>query len=307
VEMMKKYLLCLSLLVSCVLAFAGPEKSRRVLFLLDGSSSMSLPYEKGQTRFQKAAATILMIMDSISAKEKNVEFALRVYGHQYPAQEKNCFDSKMEVPFSKANRAQMELRLDNLKPAGISPLAFSLSQISERDLMREFEYSIIIISDGGESCEDDYCSEAAKIKLKTKYIPVFIDLNTVSVPQTNKGCVDHKNVTCLEISDLFYLEPTANVDQKSIATESSPYISDTTTGFIVFRNQYNVAKVVLYQKMNGIKSRFQEISATALKSAMPIKVKTGEYKLEYMTHDNHIKNHVTTIVIRSMITSISLP
>jgi hypothetical protein len=156
---MKKYLLCLSLLLSCLLTFADPLKGQRVLFLLDGSSSMSVPYAKGQTRFEKAAATILSIMDSISAKEKDVEFALRVYGHQHPAQEKNCFDTKMEVPFSKANRAQMELRLDNLRPIGISPLAFSLRQISENDLAKEFQYSIVIISDGGESCGEMFVTK----------------------------------------------------------------------------------------------------------------------------------------------------
>src|SRR5207245_1578115 len=82
-------------------------KQPRILILLDGSSSMLQPWGKDLVRFSAAGKVVLSLMDSIYKVNNQVEFGLRVYGHQSPAQENNCTDTRQEVMFSKNNLTQM--------------------------------------------------------------------------------------------------------------------------------------------------------------------------------------------------------
>lgn len=297
---MKKYLLCLSLLLSTVLTFADGLKGRRVLFLLDGSSSMSVPYEKGQTRFQKAAATILSIMDSISAKEKNVEFALRVYGHQYPAQEKNCFDSKIEVPFSKGNRAQMELRLESLKPIGISPLSYAIQEAILNDLRDGFSYSVFIISDGDESCGRDICEDAKQVKAKCGSRPAFINLGSDNEKIKSLPCLQYKS---LNVN--YTISNARELDTPKISVNAKQSDDDSSTGYILLKGISNPKALMVYQKRNGINTMPSNLDIDQLRQGVQVKVKTGNYTIEYLSHDKRIKSTVIKVV-RGMITSLSL-
>ncbi len=135
------------------------SKTPRVLILLDGSSSMSEDWAPGRTRFQQAGKFILSMIDSLSQANAEVQFGLRVFGHQYPAQEKNCYDTKREIMFARDNTTQMEARLAALRGYGVSPIAYSLSEAAMEDFENEakYAYSIILVTDGGESCGGDIC------------------------------------------------------------------------------------------------------------------------------------------------------
>jgi len=134
-------------------------KIPRILFLLDGSSSMTEDWNAKNTRLKEAGKFILTLMDSMSKANDQVQFGLRVFGHQYPAQQKYCYDTKREVAFSRDNAAQMAFRLESLHPYGVSPIAYSLSQAAEEDFENEskYAYSIVLVTDGGESCDGDLC------------------------------------------------------------------------------------------------------------------------------------------------------
>ena len=154
-------------------------KQPRILILLDGSSSMLQPWEKGEQRFKAAAKIIDKLADSLYSINDQVELALRVYGHQHPAQENNCFDTRKEVMFSKDNRAQMSLRVASLNTMGVSPIAYSLKEAAENDLVDidHYNYCIILITDGGESCGGDICN-VVKILLEKKinFKPYIVSL-----------------------------------------------------------------------------------------------------------------------------------
>jgi hypothetical protein len=152
----------LFLLLSPIFGLAQQNTSSkipRVLILLDGSSSMSEEWSPDKTRFQQAGKFILSLIDSLSKANGQVEFGLRVFGHQYPAQDKNCFDTKREVMFARDNTVQMEARLADLHGYGVSPIAYSLSEAAMEDFENEakYAYSIILVTDGGESCGGDIC------------------------------------------------------------------------------------------------------------------------------------------------------
>lgn len=135
-------------------------KIPRVLILLDGSSSMSEEWKTGTSRFQEARKFIVTLVDSLTKANTQVEVALRLFGHQYPAQFNNCYDTKREIPFSRENISQIEARLFALNGRGVSPIAYSLSVAADEDFENEskYAYSIILVTDGGESCGGDICA-----------------------------------------------------------------------------------------------------------------------------------------------------
>jgi hypothetical protein len=161
-------------------AVAQAKKSR-LLFLVDASSSMSYEWNNKETRFDAARKVILAIMDSMYAVNNEVEFAVRVYGAQSPAQQKNCFDTKLEVDFGLQNTNQINTRLKHISPIGSSPIAFSLSEASKNELNNTdaYDYSFVLITDGGESCNGDICDAYQKlIANKVKVNPYIIGLDT---------------------------------------------------------------------------------------------------------------------------------
>jgi hypothetical protein len=155
------------------------EKQPRILIVLDGSSSMLQSWTPGQDRFKAASKIITTLIDSVYKVNKDVEFALRVYGHQYPSQENNCYDTQLEVMFSKDNLTQMELRLNALHPYGVTPIAFSIKEAAEKDMLdtKRNTYSLILITDGGESCGGNLCEVVrALLEKKIDFKPYILSL-----------------------------------------------------------------------------------------------------------------------------------
>lgn len=175
-----------TLLICCFLfaSTAHPQKpvgfkQPRILILLDGSSSMTNAWQAGQTRFQTAGNIVLALMDSIYNINPDVEFSLRVYGHQSPAAQNDCYDTRKEVLFSKSNRTQMAFRLESLQPIGVSPIAYSLKAAAESDFENDhdYSYSLILITDGGESCGGDVCAIVQNlVRRKIEFNPYIISL-----------------------------------------------------------------------------------------------------------------------------------
>jgi len=163
------------------ISLAQPEvqKPARILFLLDASSSMGNSWIDATSRFQTAGRIINTIVDSVHRVNPDVAFAIRVFGNQYPSQEKNCFDSRLEVPFNLANDGQIKARLKYLSPRGYSPIAWSLQQAAEQDFREDdrYSYSIILITDGGESCGGDICATVTNLlNKKISFKPYILSL-----------------------------------------------------------------------------------------------------------------------------------
>jgi hypothetical protein len=159
-------------------AYVGVRQPR-ILLLVDGSSSMLQTWGPKATRFQTASKIITSLMDSIYAVNADVEFGLRVYGHQTAAQYNDCTDTKREVMFSKNNITQMGLRLASIRPFGVSPIAYSLKEAADNDLDDDARnaYSIILLTDGSESCGGDICDVVQTlIERKIYFKPYIISL-----------------------------------------------------------------------------------------------------------------------------------
>lgn len=159
---MKKPVLLLFILSSALTHFAQPStffkpKVTRILFLLDASGSMKEKWED-KSRFESARDMLYKLTDSVGRVNPNVEFGLRVFGHQSPRNETNCKDSKLEIPFAKKNAEAIRQLLQNIAPQGQTPIAYSL-EMGAQDFPRDQQALnvMILITDGEESCQGDPC------------------------------------------------------------------------------------------------------------------------------------------------------
>ena len=177
----------------------GELTQSRILILLDESSSMIQSWANGKQKYKAADELIVRLMDSIYVVNNQVEFSLRVFGHQHTVAENNCYDTKNEVPFSKENRTQISFRLDDIHPLGVTPIAYSLEQAAEHDLVDEQHnaYSIILITDGGESCNGDICEVMKKLlKNKVYFRPYIVSLEDDPALKITYSCMgDYLQVT----------------------------------------------------------------------------------------------------------------
>ena len=138
----------------------------RVLFLFDASNSMKTKH-KNTTRIQGAKELFYKFLDSLN-KQKNIQFALRMYGHTVKYPPGDCKDSKLVVPFGKSNVALIKSKVAEAKPTGITPIEHSLTESANDFPDAKSVNMIILITDGIEECEGDPCK--ARMKLMEKGI-----------------------------------------------------------------------------------------------------------------------------------------
>lgn len=161
----------------------------RVLFLLDASGSMA---GKWQNENKMTAAKQILSRMSDSLQKENIEFAIRVFGHQSDKKLNDCKDTRLELPFSKNNPALLAGFLARISPKGYSPIALSLEE-SVKDfplLKTESKNIIILITDGFENCDGDPCSASERLQNAGVYLrPYIIGLGLAEDQRLKFDCV----------------------------------------------------------------------------------------------------------------------
>lgn len=137
----------------------------RILIVLDGSRSMVSAW--GSTNKNHAAKQVIhQIVDSVE-NLRGVQTALRVFGHQSPQMKNDCEDSKLEIQFGYNNASKIKDRLSELRPQGVTPIAYSLEQAIQdfRNAPEgNFRNILVIITDGTESCGKNPCTVVQQMK-----------------------------------------------------------------------------------------------------------------------------------------------
>jgi Ca-activated chloride channel family protein len=150
-----------------------PKPVTRILFVFDASQSMIGRWES-DTKFNIATRLFSNILDSLRGTP-NLEVALRLYGHQRNYPPGDCFDTKLEVPFSENSTPRIKKVLKSISPKGITPIAYALSEASQDfppcDNCRNI---IILITDGIEECEGDPCLVSAELQQQGIILKPFI-------------------------------------------------------------------------------------------------------------------------------------
>jgi len=156
------------------MVFGQLNPTTRILFILDASNSMNSSWGS-QTRIQAAREVLNQELEALR-NVPNTEIALRIYGHQTPFNnlEQDCNDTKLEVPFGINNLEQIKLKIKTVEAKGATPIARSL-EAAAGDFPDTLARNIIIlITDGLESCDNDPCIIAKKLKTKGVKVTPFV-------------------------------------------------------------------------------------------------------------------------------------
>jgi Ca-activated chloride channel family protein len=112
------------------------------------------------TRWKTALA---MLQDVVTALPDDLNVGLRVYGHRHSSKSaQTCKDTELVVPIAKLDRERIVKAATRLKPRGETPLIHSILQTVD-DLKASGGGSVILITDGEESCKGDAKAAATQI------------------------------------------------------------------------------------------------------------------------------------------------
>ncbi|MGQ9846366.1 MAG: vWA domain-containing protein [Bacteroidales bacterium] len=171
---MKSFFLILFFIgISYVVNCQNNVSLTRILFVFDASQSMYSRWES-DTRINIAKRMLTQMLDSLKNVD-NVEFALRVYGHQKPVPPQDCSDTRLEVPFHKNNIDEIKSVIQKIEPKGTTPIARSL-EAAALDFPKSTPSRniIILITDGVEACDGDPCAVSIELQKQGIILKPFV-------------------------------------------------------------------------------------------------------------------------------------
>ncbi len=128
----------------------------RMELVLDASGSMKEPHGDGRTRFR---AAVDALREVVGALPGDMQVGLRIYGSKIDDGPGSCQDSELVVPVGRLDKGSLRTALGKARPLGNTPIAYSLRQAA-KDLPSEGPRTIVLVSDGEESCGGDPCEVA---------------------------------------------------------------------------------------------------------------------------------------------------
>lgn len=147
-------------------ASATPPPLNYIIY--DSSNSMWGEIEGKQRKYEAAR---IALAEYLHGDLGDREIALRAYGHR---SKDDCQDSELIVPPTDAASARTAVlsEVDKIRPMGRTPITYSLSQAL--DDFNGRSGSIILITDGIESCSADPCALLAKWREQEVNINVHV-------------------------------------------------------------------------------------------------------------------------------------
>ena len=134
-------------------AVTGANAATNLLFIVDASNSM-WGQIAGTAKIETAKSTLDKLLTEIPV-DSNV--GLMAYGHR---QKDDCKDVELMQPVGPIKLAALKKSLDSLTPTGKTPIANALQQSAAAFSEDTTQRSVVLISDGIETCDPDPCAAA---------------------------------------------------------------------------------------------------------------------------------------------------
>lgn len=140
------------------LGFALPAvAAERAIIVLDGSGSMWAQIE-GKARITIARETLHEVLATLP---DDLELGFMTYGHR---EKGNCDDIEMLVPPAVGTGAAIAAAADAINPKGMTPISDAVRLAAEDLQFTEQKATVILITDGLETCEVDPCALASDLE-----------------------------------------------------------------------------------------------------------------------------------------------
>ena len=169
------------ILLSCLLA--GPARADDAILILDASKSM-WGHVQGKSKVEIARQVVTQLLTEIPA-DRRLGFV--AYGHRRAS---DCNDIEQIVPVG-SDRKAIQSSLEKLDFRGKTPLTAAVRFAADRLRYTEQKATVILVSDGIESCMADPCAAGADLEKAG----VDLTVHVVGFGLAKKG--EAKGLKCL--------------------------------------------------------------------------------------------------------------
>ena len=163
----------------CAWAASLPE----AMFILDASGSMSGAAE-AQTKMDAAKAVLAQVVPEVAPE---VKIGLAAYGHR---RTNDCADIEILVPPGSEDRAAVMARIAAMQPVGMTPIAAAVTQVAELLKGKDAETTIVLVSDGQETCGGDPCAVVKALKAAgVKFVMHVVGFDVTEADKAQLACI----------------------------------------------------------------------------------------------------------------------
>ena len=155
----------------------------RAIIILDASGSMWAQVD-GKPRIEIARQTL---DDVLKGVPDSLELGFMAYGHRSKS---DCNDIELLVPPAAGTAAAVSAAAAKISPKGMTPLSAAVRQAAETLKYTEQKATVILITDGIETCKDDPCALGTELK------QTGVDLK-VDIVGFGLSASEGKQVACL--------------------------------------------------------------------------------------------------------------
>ncbi|MGD9780683.1 MAG: VWA domain-containing protein [Kiritimatiellia bacterium] len=161
------------------LAASMPE----AMFVLDASGSMA-GTAGAQTKMEAAKAVLAQVVPAVAPE---VKIGLAAYGHRRPD---DCSDIEILVPPGNEDRAAVMARIAAMQPKGMTPIAAAATQVAELLKGKDAETTIVLVSDGQETCGGDPCAVVKALKAAgVKFVLHVVGFDVTEADKAQLSCI----------------------------------------------------------------------------------------------------------------------
>src|SRR3990167_7224610 len=146
---------------------AGGSSGTNLLFILDASGSMAGQID-GKAKMDVAKGVMTDLIDGLP---DSVNVGLEVYGHRSKG---DCDDIETMAEVGAINKRALIDKINSIQPKGKTPIAKSLQTAGEKLSASEDETTIILVSDGEETCEGNACTYVKDLREKGINVKVHV-------------------------------------------------------------------------------------------------------------------------------------
>ncbi|WP_395376415.1 VWA domain-containing protein [Marinicella sp. W31] len=155
----------------------------KAIVVLDASGSMWGQID-GQPKITLAKD---VFTDLIEDWDQSVALGVTVYGHRSKG---DCNDIESVYPVSALDGPRLQQIIQGISPKGKTPLARAVKQAAEELKFTEDKATVILISDGKESCDADPCAMAGELeKLGVDFTAHVIGFDVDAETQAELRCM----------------------------------------------------------------------------------------------------------------------
>jgi len=199
--------------------------SEKILFIVDFSNSMN-EYLNGKKKIDTA---INVLSSIISKLNPNICTGLRVYGHKGSFNQLlGCTASELINPIISNNQKNIYNSLSKIRATGWTPITYSLKKAVIYDFSGiSGQKRIILLTDGGENCNESPCEYAIKLISERNDIKIDVIAFAINDEEANKQL----KCTALATSGKFYKANNSESLMKSL--ERSLNITKEVQGTII--------------------------------------------------------------------------